>query len=269
MALIADGLHMATHAGVMFVSAAAYRFARAKLADPGFSFGTGKVGDLAAFASACALAATAVFIAIESVGRLIAPVPIAFDEAIVIAIIGLIVNLLSVWLLHDHNHGHDHDHDHHDHHDHEDGHHAAHVHRDHNIRAAYVHIIADAGVGLAAIVALVLGRQFGWLWLDPAIGLVGAYVILRWAWVLAKAAGSVLLDRVSDPRLAAQVRALAEAQGGRVVDLHLWRVGPGHNALIVAIEGGAHDAGHYRARLSGLATLSHVTVEIVDVGDSV
>jgi cation diffusion facilitator family transporter len=285
MALIADGLHMGTHVGVMLVAAGAYWFARRRCADPSFSFGTGKVGDLAAFASAVALASTAALIAIESVERLINPLPIAFGEAIPIAIAGVVVNLLSVWLLHDdHDHGahghghahddhdHDHDHDHahdhahhdHDHDDHDDHHHDhAHHHHDHNLRAAYIHILSDAGLGVFAIIGLVAGRTLGWLWLDPLIGIVGAVVILRWGIALARASGNVLLDRVPDARLAAEIRARIERDGSRVRDFHLWRLGPGHHGVIVAlVAAGERTAADYRALLTGMPTLSHVTIQV-------
>lgn len=288
MALIADGLHMGTHVGVMLVAAAAYWFARRRMGDPTFSFGTGKVGDLAAFASAVALASTAVLIGFESVERLFNPLPIAFGEAIPIAIVGLLVNLISVWLLHDDHDHHDghhhaadhapapHDHDHHDHdrahdhdhhvhdHDHDDhGHQHGHHNHDHNLRAAYLHIMADAGLGIVAIIGLVAGRWLGWLWLDPLIGIAGAIVILRWAIVLARAAGGVLLDRVPDARLAADIRARIERDGSQVRDFHLWRLGPGHHGLIVAVVAApSRTAADYRRLLAGVPTLSHVTIEV-------
>lgn len=257
MALIADGLHMATHAGVMFIAAASYRFARKRLADPSFSFGTGKVPDLAAFASAVTLASTAIFIAIESVGRLIAPTPIAFDEAIAVGVVGLVVNLLSVWLLHD-DAAHDRDHPHH-HHDHAD--------HDHNMRAAYVHVIADTAVGVLALAGLVIGRAFGWLWLDPLMGLAGAYVIARWAATLIRATAAVLLDRVPDGKLEGEVRAALAKGGGRIVDFHLWRLGPGHYAVIASLAGtSAGGAAEARARLRALGSISHVTIEHLERG---
>jgi cation diffusion facilitator family transporter len=265
MALIADGLHMATHVGVMFVAGGAYWFARRRSDDPSFSFGTGKVGDLAAFASAVALASTAVLIGIESVERLINPLPIAFGEAIPIAFLGLAVNVTSIWLLHDeHDHGGevhhhaDHDHAHHDH-DHDHGH----AHHDHNLRAAYVHVLSDAGLGIFAILGLAAGRLFGWTWLDPVIGIAGAIVILRWAISLARASGAVLLDRVPDARLAAEIRSRIERNDATVRDLHLWRLGPGHHGLILSLASPEPLApAAYRARLTGLPTLSHVTIEV-------
>ena len=304
MALLADGLHMATHAGVMLVAAGAYRFARARLRDPSYSFGTGKVGDLAAFASAIMLAATAFTIGLESVERLFSPVPIAFGEAIPVAMVGLLVNIISIWLLHDsdhhhdhghdhhhaaqvahaghgheHDHGHDHHHDHgdqghahdHDHgHDHEaHGHDHAHHHHDHNFRAAYLHVLADVAVGVLAIGGLVAGRYTGWLWLDPVIGLVGAYVVGRWAFSLLRASGNVLLDRVPDAGLAQAVRDRLERGGAAVRDFHLWRLGPGHHGVVAALS--ARDPlppSAYRAMLAPFPTLSHIIIEVEPAEDA-
>ena len=268
MALIADGLHMATHAGVMFVAALAYRVARRRLNDPSFSFGTGKIGDLAAFASAVALASTAGFIAVESLERMLSPVPIAFDEALVVAVIGLAVNLLSVLMLHDSGHAHDHGHDDHAtdrhnavHHRHAD-HGQSSSHHDHNLRAAYLHVLADAGVSILAIIALLLGRQRGWSWLDPAMGLVGAFVIARWSLSLSRVTASVLLDRIPDQQMLDRIRGILEKAGAKIVDLHLWRVGPGHNAVIASVSGlSVADAARCGAQLRALHMLSHVTVE--------
>ncbi len=285
MALLADGFHMATHAGVMLVAAGAYRFARQRLGDPSFSFGTGKVGDLAAFASAIILALTAVTIAIESIARLLSPTPIAFDQAIPVAFLGLGVNILSIWLLHDgHDHGHGHeDHDHHDHDhydddhdDHDDydhiahdahGHHHhhdhAHHHHDHNFRAAYLHVLSDVAVGVLAIIGLLAGRFFGWHWLDPVMGLVGAYVIGRWAIALAAASGNVLLDRVPDAALERAIRARLLQGGGELTDFHFWRLGPGHHGLIAAVRTKeAVPSGVLRESLSIFPTLSHVTIQV-------
>ncbi|HWK40781.1 MAG TPA: CDF family Co(II)/Ni(II) efflux transporter DmeF [Croceibacterium sp.] len=273
MALLADGLHMATHAGVMLVAAAAYRIAWRRRADPSFSLGTGKVGDLAAFASALALAATAVGLAIESGRRLFEPVPIAFDEAIPVAFLGLVVNLLSVWLLHDdghdhghghghgHSHGHSHAHQDHDDHDHDhEGHDHKH-HHDLNLRAAYAHVVSDAGLGVMAIAGLFAARELGWVWLDPVLGILAAVVIFRWSVGLLRAAGAVLLDKVPDEALARRIRARLERDGARVTDFHLWRVGPGHHALIVSLAGASQPVSHYRGSLGDISTLAHVTIE--------
>ena len=232
MALIADGLHMSTHAGALLIAALAYTYARRHAHDPRFTFGTGKLGDLAAFTSAIVLAMIALLIAGESVARLLRPVSIAFDEAIAVAVLGLGVNLASAWLLrddHDH-HGHSHDHQHASHHDahdrDDDHHHADHArdhHRDLNLRAAYVHVLADAAVSILAIVGLLAGRELGWIWMDPVMGIVGACVIANWSWGLVRAAGATLLDLLPDKALAGKILARLESGDDCVTDLHLWR----------------------------------------------
>jgi len=194
MALIADGLHMSTHAGALVIAAFAYAYARRHARDERFVFGTGKLGDLAAFSSALVLAMIALLIGYESIGRLIHPVPIAFDEAIPLAVVGLLVNLLSALLLHE-SRGED-AHAAHQHHGdgqrHHDRHH--HQHADHNLRAAYVHVMADAAVSMLVLIGLSVGRLLGWLWLDPVMGIVGMLVIANWSWNLIRASGAVLLD---------------------------------------------------------------------------
>jgi cation diffusion facilitator family transporter len=269
MALIADGLHMSTHSAALLIAALAYGYARRHAHDERFAFGTGKLGDLAAFSSAIILAMIALLIGWESLGRLLHPVPIAFDEAIPVAVLGLAVNIASVWLLrdqpHEHgHHGHD-DHDHHDHdHDHVHDHDDDHAQHDLNLRAAYVHVLADAAVSMLAVIGLVAGRQLGWTWMDPLMGLAGAAVIANWSWGLLRAAGAVLLDLRPDAALAGEVRRRLEQHGDRVADLHLWRVGPGHAAAVVSIvsDEPAPPAA-YKARLADLRTLSHVTVEVL------
>jgi cation diffusion facilitator family transporter len=269
VALIADGLHMSTHAGALLIAALAYTYSRRYVNDTRMAFGTGKLGDLAAFTSAIALAMIALLIGYESVDRFINPVPIAFNQAIPIAVVGLGVNLLSAFLLrddHDHHHGHAHDHHHtHDHpHDDHHAHRSGSVHRDHNLRAAFVHVAADAAVSVLVIVGLVAGRQFGWVWMDPIMGLVATVVILSWSWTLIRSAGAVLLDVCPDPALARKIASRLEQGSDRVSDLHLWRLGPGHLAAVISIvthEPLAPD--HYKKRLGGLTGLSHVTVEVV------
>ncbi|CAH2600995.1 CDF family Co(II)/Ni(II) efflux transporter DmeF [Rhodovastum atsumiense] len=366
IALEADGWHMATHAGALLLAALAYRYARRWDGDARFSFGTGKFGDLAGFASAIVLAMIAAFIGYESVLRAIAPVAIDFDEALAIAVLGLLVNVASVWLLgghgHDHPHGHHHGHAHsHGHADedehrlalaqgaarlgiHEDGisarfrlclenaprpvsvaitterpdggrqsfplvdrgaylestgdipephefiarvrieadgrtsehnivfaehDHAAHEHthaashRDNNLRAAIVHVLADAAVSVLVIIGLLLGRTLGWIWLDPMMGVVGATVIAIWSWGLLRDAGAVLLDMTPDHETAARIRKAIEASGDRVTDLHLWRLGPGHLGAILSVATQhPREPGFYRERLGGFPALSHVTVEV-------
>jgi len=263
VALIADGLHMSTHAGALLIAALAYTYARRYARDERLAFGTGKLGDLAAFSSAIVLAIVAMMIGYESVERLLNPVSIAFNQAILIAVLGLGVNLISAFVLrdeHDHHHDHGHDHDHHHGHDHA---HSEGVHRDHNMRAAFVHVGADAAVSVLVIVGLVLARQFGWIWMDPMMGLVATVVILSWSWTLIRSAGAVLLDVSPDPGLSQKIAERLEQGGDRISDLHLWRVGPGHLAAVISLVTDRPDApGSYKARLAGLPGLSHVTVEV-------
>ena len=356
LALIADGLHMSTHAGALLLAALAYTYARKYADDPSFSFGTGKFGDLAGYSSAIVLAMIALLIGYEAVSRLLNPITISFNEAIPIAVLGLAVNIASAWLLSGgHHHGHDHAHDH----DHggeshrlalgagaaeieifednvpprfrvtantlpapgeviietlrpdgtsqlfafenrgeflesrdeipephaflarvrilqegqtyqreivfEEHDHAAHGthHRDNNMRAAIVHVMADAAVSVLVIVGLLLARTFGWLWMDPVAGLIGALVIANWSVGLLRDTGGILLDRTPDPRMAEKVRVAIESEGDKVTDLHLWRLGPGHLGVIVSVATtGAYEAAHYRQRLAKFADLSHITVEV-------
>jgi cation diffusion facilitator family transporter len=278
LALIADGLHMSTHAGALLLAALAYTYARKYAADRSFTFGTGKFGDLAGYSSAIVLAMISLLIAYEAVVRFLNPIPIAFNEAIAIAVLGLIVNAASAWLLsggahrgqsHGHSHGHAHGHDHerepghtyfeeHDH-DHDHGAH----HRDNNMRAAVVHVMADAAVSVLVIVGLLLARAFGWLWMDALAGFIGALVIANWSVGLLRDTAAILLDRTPDPRMAEKVRTAIESDGDRVTDLHLWRLGPGHLGAIVSVAtSGTREPAHYRKRLAKFPDLSHVTVEV-------
>lgn len=254
MALLADGWHMSTHAGALAIAAFAYRFARRHARDPRFAFGTGKLGDLAGFASAVLLALIALLIAYESAVRVFQPVAIHYAEATAVAAAGLVVNLLSARILgagHDHDHHHDHGHDHH-HHDH-----------DHNLRAAFFHVMADALTSVLAIVGLLMAWGYGWTWLDPAIGLLGALVIAHWSWRLIRDAGAVLLDAAPDAELATAIRARLEQGDDCIADLHVWRVGPGHHAAIVSLVSDAPlPVDDYKMRLVDLARLSHVTLEV-------
>jgi cation diffusion facilitator family transporter len=272
LALIADGMHMSTHAGALLLAALAYTFARKYADDPNFSFGTGKFGDLAGYSSAIVLAMIAILIGYEAVSRLLDPVPISFNEAIPIAALGLLVNIASAWLLagghhhgHEHDHSHDHDHDHDHDHLHSHGHDETH-HRDNNMRAAVVHVIADAAVSVLVIAGLLLARTFGWLWMDPLAGFIGALVIASWSIALIRDTGAILLDRTPDPGMAEKVRLAIENEGDRVTDLHLWRLGPGHLGAIVSVAtSNRREPSHYRQRLAGFADLSHVTVEVQHV----
>ncbi|TDQ85355.1 CDF family Co(II)/Ni(II) efflux transporter DmeF [Paraburkholderia silvatlantica] len=376
LALVADGLHMSTHAGAMLIAALAYTYARRHASDSRFVFGTGKLGDLAGFTSAIVLAMIALLIGYEAVSRFLSPVPIHFGQAIPIAVLGLLVNLASVWLLsgdhhghhhghghgHAHGHGHGHGHGHEDDHGHDeeahrifggagvfavsifeegvppvfritpetassklpadavsvttvrpdgtrqtfafadrgtwleskddipephaftavvrlpDGEHQigfeehAHDHddaqaatnRDHNIRSAYIHVIADAAVSVLAIIGLLLAREFGWLWMDPLAGVVGALVIANWSWGLMRDTGGILLDMNLDRRMAENVRHVIEDNGDTVLDLHVWRVGPGHMSAVVSVitREAQRSPSFYHAELKRFKGLSHVTVEV-------
>jgi cation diffusion facilitator family transporter len=252
MALLADGWHMATHAAALGIAAAAYLFARRQARNSRFAFGTGKFGDLAAFASAIILAMIAVQVAYESAVRLVHPVPIAYGEAILVATLGLGVNLVSAWLLRD-THGHDH-------HGHGESH--AH-HHDNNLRAAYVHVLADAATSILAILALVAAMLAQWVWADPAVGIVGSLVIASWAYGLIRDSGAVLLDVSCDKDIETVIRDRLQTKGDRVTDLHLWQVGPGHRAAVISIvSDNPLPPATYKRRLRGLRGLSHVTVEV-------
>jgi len=251
MALLADGFHMATHAVALGIAAAAYGFARRHANNARFSFGTGKVGDLAGFASAMVLGLVSLGIAGESILRLFQPTSVAFTEATIIAVVGLAVNIVSAFLLAG-NHGH-HDHDHsHDH---------AH-HHDNNLRSAYVHVLADALTSILAIAALLAGRYLGWVWLDPVMGLVGAIVIAKWAYSLMRDSAAVLLD-TTDEHVAEEIRELLESPGDVTIsDLHVWQVGPDARAAIVSVVAAASvSADAIRERLAPVHELSHLTVE--------
>lgn len=275
IALVADGLHMSTHAGALLLAALAYSYARRHADDARFTFGTGKIGDLAGFTSAIVLAMIALLVAYEAVIRFFHPVPIDYNQAIAIAALGLGVNVASVWLLGgDHHHGHD-DHGHAHHHPPHEAHqhdrhpehhgHAAHgaMHRDNNMRAAVVHVLADAAVSVLVIVGLLLARYLGWSFMDPLAALVGAVVISSWAYALVRDTGAVLLDMLPDAGIAEAVRHEVEERGDRLADFHLWRLGPGHLGAIVSIvTERPHDAEFYRNLLAKFTSLSHLTIEV-------
>jgi cation diffusion facilitator family transporter len=251
MALLADGWHMATHTAALGIAGLAYLFARQHSRNSRFAFGTGKFGDLAAFSSAIILALIAVQIAYESAVRIVHPVAIAYNEAIMVAVLGLGVNLLSAWLLRDdHNpYGHDHDHGNHRH--------------DNNLRAAYIHVLADAATSILAILALVVAMHSQWVWTDPAVGIVGSLVIASWAYGLIRDSGAVLLDVSADKKLEDVIRDRLELEGDKVTDLHLWQVGPGHRAAVISVvSDNPLPPATYKKRLVGLRGLSHVTVEV-------
>ena len=271
IALIADGLHMSTHASALLLAALAYRYARRHVHDERFSFGTGKLGDLAGFTSAIVLAMIAILIGYEAVARLFWPVAIHFREAIPIAVVGLIVNVASVLLLgggdlgHSHEHAHGHDHNGHDHahaHDHEHARHQAH--RDNNMRAAIVHVLADTAVSVLVIAGLTIALMFRWNWIDPAVGLIGAFVIAAWAYTLIRDTGAILLDMNPDRTMTERMRAVIETDGDRLTDFHVWRVGPGHLAAILSVETRQQRGpDYYQSRLRRFRSLSHVTVEVL------
>jgi cation diffusion facilitator family transporter len=241
MALTASGLHMAAHVAAMVVAAGAYALARRQAGSPRFAFGTGKLGDMAGFANAVVLAMTAVLIAGESAQRLLAPEAVDYGSALPLAAAGLVVTLACVWLLKPRQ---------------ADAH-------DLNIAAAHLHLSADAAVGVLAIVGLLAGQQLGWTWADPIAGLAGAALVAQFAVSLIRQAAGTLLDMNPSPELTAEIRARLQAEGERVIDLHLWRLGPGHNAAVAVVaSASSRSAEAYHARLKGLAGLSHVTVEV-------
>jgi cation diffusion facilitator family transporter len=253
MALLADGWHMGTHAIALGITALAYYFARRHADNPRFTFGTGKVGELGGFASAVVLAVVAAVMAVESAQRLMAPSPIRFDEAIGVAVVGLVVNVVSAFMLQG-RHSHEHD-----------GEHGEGRHQDHNLRAAYLHVLADALTSLLAILALSTGKAFGWVWMDPCMGIVGAVIITRWAYRLLIDTGRILLDRDVDPRTVADMVTRIEADAdNRVADIHVWRVGPRSLSVIISVA--THrprPPDHYKQLLNGYPEIEHMTVEVI------
>jgi len=261
MALTADGWHMATHVVALSIAGAAYYLARRWARDERYTFGTWKIEVLGAFASALLLGVVAIAMAIESVHRLVTPSPIHFEAALLVAVLGLVVNLASAWVLetpgprgHDH-HGHDHDHGHE--HSHSHGH-------DLNLRSAYVHVLADAFTSVLAIVALAAGLWGGWAWVDPAMGLVGGGIIAWWAKGLLADSARVLLDREMDAPVVRQIQEAIQSDGdAEIADLHVWRVGrASHAAVITVVAHNPLTPAAYRERLKAIASLVHVSVEV-------
>ena len=253
MALLADGWHMASHASALGITALAYYMARKHRRNTNFSFGTGKIGDLAGFSSALLLAVVALSMAYASIRRLMAPVAIHFDQAILVAVIGLVVNIASALVLKEHhNHGHEPDGDGHDHH------------HDHNLRAAYLHVLADALTSILAIAALLFGKLWGWSFLDPVMGIVGAVVISRWSYGLMRETGKVLLDYSASNSVEEEIRrVVASEKEAALLDLHVWRVGPGAYSAIVAMSARSRTyPAQLRKRLCRIHHLNHVTIEI-------
>ena len=271
MALLADGWHMASHMVAIGLAALAYLLARRYAADHRFTFGTWKIEVLAGFASALLLVVVALFMIGESLLRFWAPAAIGFDEALVVAVVGLLVNLLSACLLRDqHDHGHGHGDDAHSHD--ERGH--AHAHgapgKDLNRHAAFIHVLTDALTSVAAIIALLGGKLFGWGWLDPAMGIIGALVILVWARGLLRDTAKALLDREMDDPLVGKVReALERVPDTEVTDLHLWRVGRSqYSCILSVVTHQPHTADRYKAALQPFAQLVHITAEVNRCGES-
>jgi len=255
IALLADGLHMASPAVALTINAFAYVYARRNAHNQTFSFGTGKVNALGGFTGAILLAIFALMMAWESVARLLNPVDIAFTQATIVAFLGLIVNGVSVFILGDH-HDHGHDHSHEDNHEHE--------HHDHNLRAAYLHVLADALTSVLAIFALLAGKYFGLNWMDPLMGIVGAFLVARWSLGLIRTTSEVLLDKQGPAALQNKIRAiLEENEGTEVTDLHVWSIGPKINSVIIAIVSvNPNTPAFYKKQLPSELGLEHVTIEI-------
>ncbi len=253
MALLADGWHMGTHVAAFLITIFAYRFAKKHASDKAFAFGTGKVSVLGGFASAIVLIMIALIMLVESGLRILTPQPIHFNEAIGVAVLGLLVNIACAMLLqgrHDHTHAHDdagHDH-----------------HQDHNLKSAYLHVLADALTSVLAIAALLFGKYLGWNWLDPLMGIVGALVICRWAYGLLRETGGILLDgSISAKELAAMKEKIEGALDNRIADMHVWKVGPAHYAAIISIvTHSPQKIEYYKELLRDFTDLSHLTVEI-------
>lgn len=275
MALLADGLHMASHAAALTINALAYYYVRRHSHDPRFSFGAGKINALGGFTGAILLAGFALLMVWESFHRLLNPVEIIFNQAIVVAFIGLVVNGVSVFILgddhlHDHEHKHSnekHGHEQHAHggHDHDHGHHHHHHHgHDHNLKSAYLHVLADALTSVLAILALFAGKYFGWIWMDPVMGILGAVLVSKWAWGLICSSGAILLDCQGPVEIVEEIRSHVEAdEDCQITDLHLWSIGPGIYSLILAIDSkDQKDADYFRNKLSHHPELVHVTVEV-------
>jgi cation diffusion facilitator family transporter len=249
MALLADGWHMGTHAAALSITVFAYRYARRHADNPRYSFSTGKVGALGGFASAVVLGVIALLMGGESIRRLFAPVQIQFNEAIGVAVLGLFVNLFCAYLLHGKN-SHDHHHDHH--------------HHDYNLRAAYLHVLADALTSFLAIFALLTGKHFGWVWMDPVMGIVGALVITRWSYGLLRDTSWILLDSETDQERVEKIRSLIEADSDNLVaDLHVWQISPQKVSVIITVV--THfpkPPDHYKKIISDFIGNAHITVEV-------
>ena len=256
MALLADGWHMGTHVAAFMIAIFAYRYARKNARNPAFSFGTGKVNALGGFASAIALAVVALVMLIESLQRVFEPHTIHFNEAIIVAVIGLLVNIVSAWLLKD-----DHSHSHHHIDTHNDDHHE---HHDHNLRAAYAHVLADAMTSVLAIIALVAGKFLGWNWFDPIMGIVGGIIITRWSYGLIKETSPLLLDAsIAEDYISSIKQAIEDDNDNEITDIHVWKIGANDYAAIIAlVTHTPNSTEYYKALLSDFDKLSHLTIEV-------
>lgn len=250
MALLADGLHMASHTAALGLSVFAYAYARRRAHDPAFSFGTGKLNPLAGFASAIVLAIFALLMVAESVDRFVNPVTIAYNEAIFVAVLGLLVNGVSVIILRDRHEDHD----------------GAGSHRhDHNLFAAYLHVVADALTSILAIAALLAAKHAGLQWMDPAMGVVGGFLVARWSWGLMRATSRVLVDRQAPDEVLESVRRAIESDSVRITDLHVWEIGPGYRAAVVAVESDTPlTPQEVKQQVPADLGVAHITVEIHD-----
>lgn len=259
MALLADGLHMASHAAALSINAFAYIYARRHAHDTDFSFGTGKVNALGGFSGAVLLALFALLMAWESLDRLLHPVDIIFNQAILVAALGLVVNGVSVFILGVDNHHHDNQ----DHHHLDDHHHGTH-HHDHNLRSAYLHVLADALTSVLAIVALLAAKYFGLIWMDPAMGIVGAILVARWALGLLQTTGGILLDMQGPESIQQRIKdSVEQDDDSKVADLHLWSIGPNlYAAVITVVAQDPATPNEYKKRISTNLRLAHITIEI-------
>jgi len=261
MALLSDGIHMGTHALALFITLAAYIFARKHMNNPKYSFGTGKVGVLGGYTNAILLLLAGATMAYESIERLLDPVEIHFNGAIIVAVIGLIVNIVSAVIL-----GHGGTHDHHDHDDHNPSHshdHAHHQHEDHNLKAAYLHVITDAMTSVLAIFALLSAKYMGLAWADPAVGILGAIVVAKWAIGLLKQTSSVLLDKSDYSDEIAKIKSKVESESTTVEDIHLWQISDNERSLILSVNTTEdRTPKYYHDTVGDIGKYEHVTVEV-------
>ena len=259
MALLADGLHMASHTVALGIAAFAYVYARRNAQNTAYSFGTGKVNALGGFAGAVLLAVFALFMGVESIGRLLSPVEIVINQAIFVAVLGLFVNGVSVIILGVNDHGHDH---HHHGHDHHGGH--GHTHHDHNLKSAYLHVLADTLTSILAIVALLAAKYLGLVWMDPLMGIFGAVLVTRWSYGLLLSTSAVLLDRQAPHTLREKLREVIEQDGDtRIADLHVWSIGPGiYSAQLCVVAHRPATPAEYKARIPHSLPLVHTSIEV-------